>query len=73
LKAALEQHFGTALRLVVNVSDSAGRSPAAVADRDKQQKQAIAVAAIEQDPFVRELVDNFDARVVESSIKPSEQ
>ncbi|HKU70644.1 MAG TPA: DNA polymerase III subunit gamma/tau C-terminal domain-containing protein [Burkholderiales bacterium] len=70
LKAALEQHFGSKLRLVIQVADSAGSSPAAVADREKQQKQAQATAAIEQDPFVRDLVENFDGRVVESSIKP---
>ena len=70
LKAALEQHFGGKLRLVIQVADSAGSSPAAVADREKQQKQAQATAAIEQDPFVRDLVENFDGRVVESSIKP---
>jgi len=70
LKMALEQHFGTKLRLAVRVADSAGSSPAAVADREKQKRHVEATAAIEQDPFVRELVENFDARVVESSIKP---
>ena len=70
LKAALEQHFGGKLRLVIQLAGNAGASPAAVADRDKQHKQARAIAAIEQDPFVRELVDNFDARIVGSSIKP---
>jgi DNA polymerase III subunit gamma/tau len=52
--------------------ESAAASPAAIADRDRQQRQAQAVAAIEQDPFVRELVDTFDGRVVGSSIKPKE-
>ena len=70
LKAALEQHFGARLKLTIRLSDSAGASPAAMADRDRQQRQAQAVAAIEKDPFVRELVDNFDARIVGSSIKP---
>jgi DNA polymerase-3 subunit gamma/tau len=70
LKAALEQRFGGKLRLVIQVADSAGSAPAAVADRERQQKQMQATATIEQDPFVRELVENFDARVVESSIKP---
>ena len=37
-----------------------------------QQKQEQAVAAIEQDPFVRELIENFDGRVVESSVRPNE-
>ena len=70
LKAALEQHFGSPLRLAIGMADNAESSPAALADREKQQKHAQAIAAIEQDPFVRDLVENFDARVVESSIKP---
>ena len=72
LKSALEQHFGTQLRLSIQLAGAAGGSPAAIADRDKQQRQAQAIAAIEQDPFVRELVDNFDARIVGSSIKPAQ-
>ncbi len=72
LKSALEQHFGAPLRLSIQVAGAAGGSPAAIADRDKQQRQAQAIAAIEQDPFVRELVDNFDARIVGSSIKPAQ-
>jgi DNA polymerase III subunit gamma/tau len=71
LKAALEQHFGTKLRLAVQVADDAGASPAALADRDRQQRQAQATAEIEQDPFVRELMETFDARVVDSTIKPA--
>jgi len=70
LKAALEQYFGGSLRLVIRLGDSAGDTPAAAADREKRRRQAQAIAAVEQDPFVRELVENFDARVVESSIKP---
>ncbi|HET6493518.1 MAG TPA: DNA polymerase III subunit gamma/tau C-terminal domain-containing protein, partial [Burkholderiales bacterium] len=70
LKAALQQRFGAGLRVTISVGDGNGNSPAALADRDKQRRQAEAVAEIEQDPFVRELVENFDARVVESTIKP---
>jgi len=70
LKAALEQYFGSSLRLVIKIAENAAASPAAVADREKQQRQVQATAAIEQDPFVRELVENFDGRIVESTIKP---
>ena len=72
LKAALRQCFGAALRITIGVGtgDGNGNSPAELADREKQQRQARAVAAIEQDPFVRELVENFDARIIESTIKP---
>ena len=51
---------------------TSGRPPAAIADRERQQRQERAVAGIEGDPFVRELVENFDARVIESSIKPAQ-
>jgi DNA polymerase III subunit gamma/tau len=71
LKAALEQHFGAKLRLAIQVVDGAGASPAALADRDRRERQAQAAAEIEQDPFVRELVETFDARVVDSTIKPA--
>ena len=71
LRAALEQHFGTKLRLAIQVADDAGASPAAMASRDRQQRQAQAAAEIEQDPFVRELVETFDARVVDATIKPA--
>jgi DNA polymerase-3 subunit gamma/tau len=70
LRAALEKHFGARLRLVVKVADHAGGSPAAIAGREQQRQHALAAAAIEQDPFVRELLENFDGRVVDSSIKP---
>ena len=73
LKAVLEEQAGHPLRFSIIIADAAGSSPAAIAEREKQHKQAEAIAAIEQDPFVRELVENFDARVVESSIKPLEQ
>ncbi len=72
LKAALDEYFGEPVRLTIAIADAAGSSPAAIADREKQHKQAEAIASIEQDPFVRELVENLDARVVESSIKPLE-
>jgi DNA polymerase III subunit gamma/tau len=70
LKSALERYCGEPLRLVITLSEAATRSPAAVADRAQQQQQADACAAIEQDPFVRELVENLDAQVIDSSIKP---
>jgi DNA polymerase-3 subunit gamma/tau len=72
LKAALEQCLGPGVRLTIKTGESAAASPAAIADRERQQRQAQAVTAIEQDPFVRELVDTFDGRVVGSSIKPKE-
>jgi len=41
-----------------------------VRTRAREARQAEAVAAIESDPFVRELVENFGATVIESTIQP---
>jgi DNA polymerase-3 subunit gamma/tau len=70
LKAALRQRFGNDLKISITVGAASGNSPKDIADREKQRKHAKAVADIEGDPFVRELVEEFDARVNESSIKP---
>jgi DNA polymerase III subunit gamma/tau len=70
LRSALRRSFGAGLELSIAVGESRGTSPVALAERERERQQARAVAEIEQDPFVRELVENFDARVNESSIKP---
>jgi len=36
----------------------------------RAERHAAAVAALEQDPFVRELIERFDATMEESSVKP---
>ncbi|HXC39490.1 MAG TPA: DNA polymerase III subunit gamma/tau [Burkholderiales bacterium] len=59
LASALEQHFGAAVRLNVEVAQAAGTSA-----------QDQAVAAINQDQFVHELLDQFDGSIVDSSIQP---
>jgi DNA polymerase-3 subunit gamma/tau len=70
LKAVLSEYAGRPLRLKFSVGDGTGMTPAEQEDRDKQEKQLQAIAAIESDPFVRDLVENFDARLIVSSIKP---
>jgi DNA polymerase-3 subunit gamma/tau len=70
LKAALQKRFGETVHVSISVGEGSGNSPVAIAQRERDRQQARAIADIEQDPFVRELVENFDARVNESSIKP---
>ncbi len=67
---ALRQHFGRPLKVKFTCGPSAGLSPADVANRQRQERQRKAIEAIEKDPFVRELIENFDARLIDSSIKP---
>jgi DNA polymerase-3 subunit gamma/tau len=61
LREALQEHFGKPVRLTVRVGETGGNTA-----RDR------AAAAISQDAFVRDLVENFDATIVESSIKPAQ-
>ena len=45
------------------------RSPAQRNQAEKAGRHAAAVAALEQDPFVRELIERFDATLEEASVK----
>jgi DNA polymerase-3 subunit gamma/tau len=72
LKAELIPHFGASLRLTVRVGTTEGKSIAAGKSREMAARQASAAEAIEEDPFVRELVRDLGAEVVSSSIRPSD-
>ena len=72
LKAELQQHFGATIRLTVRVGSTAGISVAAARSREVASRQAHAAEAIEDDPFVRDLVRDFGAEVVVSSIRPAD-
>jgi DNA polymerase-3 subunit gamma/tau len=69
LRSALAEFFGEPIQLHISIGVVTGQTPAQVENREKQEKQAKAVAAIEQDAFVREVIENFDAKIIESSIK----
>jgi len=71
LQLALEEHFGRRLRVEFTLGQPSVLTPAQLEDQDRQQKQREAVAAIDRDPFVRELVEHFDARVVDDSVRPA--
>ncbi|HEU5282572.1 MAG TPA: DNA polymerase III subunit gamma/tau [Burkholderiales bacterium] len=70
LQAALEEHLGRRLKVDFALGQAAGMTPAEQEDRERQARLQQAVQAIDGDPFVRDLVENFDARVVDESIRP---
>ncbi|MDO9190603.1 MAG: DNA polymerase III subunit gamma/tau [Sulfurimicrobium sp.] len=72
LKAALDDYVGGSVFLNISLGSVTGLTPAKLDHQEKQARHAEAVAAIEQDPFVRDLVENLDAQVIESTIKPIE-
>jgi DNA polymerase III subunit gamma/tau len=73
LKAALLPHLGPTLRLTVRVGTTSGTSVAAAKGREMAERQANAAEAIEDDPFVRDLVRDLGAEVVASSIRPADE
>jgi len=70
LQTALREMWGSAMRVELAVAELAGETPAARRQSHERERQEKAVAAIEQDPFVRDVVDLFDASIDESTIKP---
>lgn len=70
LVAALLDKYGATLRISFEVGAAAEQTPQQVRTRIKEARQAEAVAAIESDPFVRELVDQFGGQIDASTIQP---
>ncbi len=70
MQTALREHLGTPVRLKFSVGVITGITAAELVNREKQEKQSQAIAAIESDPFVRDMVEHFDAKLIVSSIKP---
>jgi DNA polymerase-3 subunit gamma/tau len=70
IQGALCRHLQRTVRLTLRVGAPAGVTPAAKEQSEKEARQARAVASIEQDSFVREMVETFDARISDASIKP---
>jgi DNA polymerase-3 subunit gamma/tau len=71
LKLELLPHFGGNLRLNIRISDVAGKSLAAVEDRERSERQVAAEAAILSDPFINNLRQEFGAEIVPSMIRPA--
>jgi DNA polymerase-3 subunit gamma/tau len=70
LQAAMQQHFGRPLKLDIQLANAAGETPAERTRSERRERQDQAIAAIESDLFVRDVIDLFDASIDESTIKP---
>jgi len=70
LQAELQANFGGSPRLEIDVAEVASETPAERSRNAQRERQDRAIASIEQDPFVRDVVDLFDASIDESTIKP---
>ncbi|MCX7162926.1 MAG: DNA polymerase III subunit gamma/tau [Betaproteobacteria bacterium] len=70
LQVELQKSCGAGLRLEIDVAEPAAETPAERSRNQQRERQDRAIASIEQDPFVRDVVDLFDASIDESTIKP---
>lgn len=70
IQTALDKYFGKPVNLSFSIGSITGMTPVAIQQRENEARQATAIAAIEKDPIVQDLVDSFDAKIIESSIKP---
>ena len=71
LKVALAPQFGANVRLNIKIGGLAGVSLAATEDRVRSQQQAAAEAAIDADPFIKNLQQDFGAEINRAGIRPS--
>ena len=70
LAQALAQHFGREITLQIKVTALNAETPEKRVLRESAEKQAEAITAINDDPFVQALQATFDAVVVPGSIRP---
>jgi DNA polymerase-3 subunit gamma/tau len=70
VREALGAHFGAPVRLDVEVGEVGAATAAAATARERAERQAQAQAAIESDPFVRGLIEEFDASILPGSVRP---
>ena len=72
LQDALSSFLGDKVRLDITQGKAAVETPAQTSARNVAQKQQDAEQAINTDPVVQALKDNFDASVVPNSVQPLE-
>jgi len=73
LQAALSAHFGHPVKVQVAPGETRGATAAAIESAEKGVRQAEAVRAVKGDNFVQELVNLFDGRVVDSTIREKQR
>jgi len=69
LKGALEQHLGAPVNLKVSAGEVAGGSVASIEAGEREARRAAAAKAVSSDGFVQDLVNLFDGKVVDSTIR----
>ncbi len=67
----MRSRFGDATQLKIEQGVPGGlHTPAAFEERQRAARQKAAEESIRQDPLVKSIVERFEGRVVEESIRP---
>ncbi|GAA0839754.1 hypothetical protein GCM10009113_03730 [Marinobacter szutsaonensis] len=72
IATALRNRFGDSIELRIEQGEPGPHTPAAYEERQRQARQQAAEDAIRKDPVVQSIVERFEARIVEDSIRPIE-
>jgi DNA polymerase-3 subunit gamma/tau len=73
LQAALAVQLGRPVKLRVTLGETQGATAAALETAEKGVRKAEAVRAVQGDKFVQELVNLFDGRIVDSTIREKQR
>jgi len=70
IEKALCEHFGEALKLVIEVVDQVDDTPAQAVERGQAERQQAAERSIEEDSVARALRETFGAELIPGSVRP---
>ena len=70
LADAVSESIGGKINLKIEMGEPQTETPAGTATRKQAEKQASAVASIEQDQLVQAMQDKFDAQILTDSVRP---
>ncbi|GAA5315277.1 MAG: DNA polymerase III subunit gamma/tau [Candidatus Pelagadaptatus aseana] len=70
LSDMLSDYFQQPVRVVIQLGQVQGETPASYAIRLKQQRHADALASLENDPVVQQLLSEFDGQLDTDSVEP---
>jgi DNA polymerase III subunit gamma/tau len=73
IQEAINNHFNTSMQVTINIGKVAEQTPAQQSAQCALEKQTAAVAAIENDPTARQLIDTFDATLMPEMVRPNNE
>lgn len=71
IKEALVTRFGNGIKLTIEEGNAGDNTPAIWEEQTRVAQQQAAEEAVRADPLIRSIVERFEGRVVEDSIRPA--